>query len=205
MQNDKAPSAIRPEALPDHFFNSRVERIEDYERFYFAKNLLKNRYHDFIMNLDHDKALQKFDEFPELNNDSISDFQKLIQRIEKWNNLIVPVPLRYLDFIGLKISTLYASLNLDMEAFRQTMKLPFFPEYFVVETAENSLKINLPAGTGEKKAICIARAWDRKKPYIEKYIGVEGLKKIIIQLDGHSYMVSYPPIVIRKKDLLIPS
>ena len=205
MQYDKAPNAIRQQALPDHFFNSRLERIEDYERFYFAKNLLKNKYHDFIMNLAHDKALQKFDEFPELHNDSISDFQKMIQRIEKWNNLIVPVPLRYLDFMGLKISTLYASLNLDMDAFRQAMKLPFFPEYFVVVTTGNSLKINFPAGTSEKNAICIARAWDRKKPYIEKYIGADGLKKIIIQPDGHSYMVSYPPIIIRKKDLLIPS
>ncbi len=182
----------------------KLNRLEDYERFCFTKNLLKNTYHDFILNLNKKNILAKFQEFPETQENSTTDFTRLIQRIEKWNDLSLPIPLRYLEFIGVKLSSINVALQIDMDAFQDAITFPFYPDCFVVEAADYSFQVGYCQGTTEKEAIDIAKSWKSPVPYHAIYINLKDLKTIVIQSDGHHYTISNPPLVERKKNFLVP-
>lgn len=175
-----------------------------YERFYYTKNLLHNKYHEFILNLDNKDVLIKFGELLKGQNYTDSDFGKLLKRIEKWNNLDAPIPLFYTEFIGLKQTSIETAAKADMKAFKDAMHQEFYPEGFFINTSSGVLRVSLPTGTTEKKALEIARKYELPERIKARYICIKDLKTIVIEPDNSFYTLTYPPILSIRKNMIIP-
>jgi hypothetical protein len=175
-----------------------------YERFFNTKNLLSNKYHEFILSLDNKDVLENFNALLKAQNITEDEFGKLLKRIEKWNNLEAPIPLMYIDFIGLRPISIETTARADMRAFKEAMKQVSFPECFFVNTASGVIRVGLPAATTEKEAIKIAIDFHHEEPVKAKYICIKELKTIVIERDNSYYTLTYPPILSLRKNLFIP-
>jgi hypothetical protein len=175
-----------------------------YERFYYTKNLIHNKYHEFILNLDNKDVLIKFGELLKAQNYSDNDFGKLLKRIEKWNNLEAPIPLFYTEFIGLKQASIETAAKADMKAFKDAMQQECYPEGFFLNTSSGVLRVSLPANTPEKEALEIARNYELPERIKARYICIKDLKTIVLEPDNSFYTLTYPPILSIRKNLIIP-
>ncbi len=176
-----------------------------YERFFYTRHLLNNKYHDFIVKLGDKKKLQEFKSFIQSLEMSDADFSQLLDRINDWNNLQAPIPLEYLDFIGIKPISIETTAKADMDLFKKSIQNTFYPGCFFVNVPHGLISVALPQGTNEKEAIRHAINWNENEDFISKYICIKDLKTIIIQPNGNYYTITYPPILTRRKNLLIPS
>jgi hypothetical protein len=175
-----------------------------YERFFNTKNLLSNKYHEFILSLDNKDVLENFNALLKAQNITEDEFGKLLKRIEKWNNLEAPIPLMYIDFIGLRTISIETTAKADMKAFKDAMKKVSCPECFFVNTSSGIIRVGLPSGTTEKEAIKIAINYKHDEPIKARYICIKELKTIVIEKDNSYYTLTYPPILSLRKNLFIP-
>jgi hypothetical protein len=175
-----------------------------YERFFNTKNLLSNKYHEFILSLDNKDVLENFNALLKAQNITEDEFGKLLKRIEKWNNLEAPIPLMYIEFIGLRTISIETTAKADMKAFKDAMKQVSYPECFFVNTASGIIRVGLPSGTPEKDAIRIAINYKHDEPIKARYICIKELKTIVIEKDNSYYTLTYPPILSLRKNLFIP-
>lgn len=184
--------------------SSYMEKTSVYERFFYTRHLLKKKYHDFIMNLDNSEVLNKLSMLLKSQNFNEGEFGKLMKRIEKWNNLEAPVPLQYIEFIGLKPLSLETTAKADMNAFKEALQATFYPEAFFVNVSSGVLRVGLPEKTTEKQAIEIARDYQTTEPVKTRYICIKDLKTIVIESRGNHYTLTYPPVLTLRKNLFIP-
>jgi len=188
---------------PDNKFYPELKKPV-YERFYYTKSLIHNKYHEFILNLDNKDVLIKFGELLKAQNYTDSDFGRLLKRIEKWNNLEAPLPLYYADFIGLKQVSIETAAKADMKAFKVAMRQEFYPDGFFINTSSGVLRVSLPPYTTEKQAIEKARNYTLPEPIKARYICIKDLKTIVIEPDNSFYTLTYPPIISIRKNMIIP-
>lgn len=183
---------------------SNAQRHPSYTRFYHTKILLQQKYHEFILRLDNKDILENFHGLLKAQQMNDGEFDRLLQRIEKWNNLEIPVPLAYINFIGLKTISIETSVRADMKYFKEAMKKSFCPGCFYINTPSGVFKIDLPEKTKEKEAVDIANEYAHHEEIIARYICIKGLKTIVIEPDKNIYTLTYPPILSLRKNLYIP-
>lgn len=184
---------------------ARHSGTELYKRYQYTQNLLQNKYHSFIMNRNQTEILQKLRELLKTQKLTEFDFARLIGRIEKWNSLKISFPALYLDILGISHDELQLALRADLNAFHRAMQQNWIADSFLVDLPSGSVRIALPQGLPETDAVKVARNWQLKTPYRAKYITVKELRTTVIQPDGHTYVLSYPPVLSLRKGIYIPS
>ncbi|TVQ10778.1 MAG: hypothetical protein EA361_13485 [Bacteroidetes bacterium] len=183
---------------------SSVEKAAVYERFFYTRHLLRKKYHEFILKLDNKEMLKKLSALLKSQNFSEGEFGKLLKRIEKWNNLEAPVPLQYIEFIGLKPISVETAARADLKAFREALNATFYPDSFFVNVNSGVLRVSLPDRTTEKEAIEIATNYETSEPVKTRYICIRDLKTIVIESKEKQYILTYPPILTFRKNLFVP-
>ncbi len=184
--------------------SSHAEKTPHYERFFYTRNLLQKKYHEFIMKLDDKEVLDKLSLLLKSQNFSEGEFGKLLKRIEKWNKLETPVPLQYIEFLGLKPISLETTAKADMNAFKEALNSPGSPEAFFINVSSGVLRVGLPEKTTEEEAIEIARNYETTEPVKTRYICIKDLKTIVIESKENYYTITYPPFLTFRKNLFIP-
>ncbi len=203
MKTYTGETQLLEEELKEIMEVSSLEKTTAYERFYYTRHLLRKKYHDFILKLDNKEMLKKLSVLLKSQNFSEGEFGKLMKRIERWNNLEAPVPLQYIEFIGLKPISLETTAKADMKAFREALNATFYPESFFVNVNSGLLRVSLPERTNEKEAIEIATNYETTEPIKTRYICIRDLKTIVIESKEKHYTLTYPPILTFRKDLFI--
>lgn len=183
---------------------SGTQKNLSYIRFSHTKNLLQQKYHQFILSLDNMDILENFQDLLKAQQMNDGEFDKLLHRIEKWNDLEIPVPLAYINFIGLKTICIETSVRADMKNFKEALKKSFYPECFYINTPSGVFKVGLSEKVKEKEAVEIALEFSHHEEIIARYICIKGLKTIVIESNRDIYTLTYPPILSLRKKLFIP-
>ncbi len=204
MKTEKGDIGFYEENTEDVFDLEIIEKAPAYERFYYTRQLLHRKYHEFVLSLNNEEVLKRFTLLMNSQDIREGDFGKLMKRIEKWNNLESPIPLMYIEFIGIQPTAIETTAKADFSAFRDAMKQTFHPECFFINISSGVLRVPLPADTPEEKAVEMAKNYKTDEPIKAKYICVKDLKTIVIESDESHYTLSYPPVISFKKDLIIP-
>ncbi len=204
MNTTTGETKISERELREVMDSSCSEKPLVYERFFYTRNLLKKKYHDFILNLDNSEVLNKLSMLLKSQNFNEGEFGKLMKRIEKWNNLEAPLPLQYIEFIGLRPLSLETTAKADMIAFKEALQTTFYHEAFFVNVSSGVLRVGLPEKTTEKQAIEIARDYQTSEPVKTRYICIKDLKTIVIESKENHYTLTYPPVLTFRKNLFIP-
>lgn len=174
----------------------------DYERFFYVKSFLKDKYFDLICKTDRKQMNALFSELMNISGFAGHERKKLFHLIEKWNNLLFPVPVKYLDLIGADREILDAKYQKDIIAFKRALKRRYVPDSFIVVFSNGSLRIGLPASLSEEKAIEYVRNWETKMPYKRKSIQIKNLKSLNFCPDGEYYITTYPPVLSFRNEIM---
>ncbi len=176
-----------------------------YKRFYYTRNLLHNKYHEFILSLDNKTMLERLNSLLKQLSLDDAEFERLVKRIESWNNLKTAIPGKYVEFIGVNPISIETALRADMKEFKEAMQRIQYPDCFFISTSSGVLRVSLPVGTTEKQAIEMAMNFRCNEEIKAKYITISDLKTIVIEPDGNYYTLTYPPTLTFRKNMYIPA
>jgi hypothetical protein len=176
-----------------------------YERFSETRNLLYNNYHHFIMSLDKNEVVERLSKLIQAQSISDGGFEKLLRRIEKWNKVQAPIPLRYVEFIGLKPVSVVTTAKADMRNFKSAMSCNLFTDAFYVQTETGLTRISLQELTPEKEAVSIVQRYKHPAPMKARYLIFKDLKTVIFEPSGGFYTLTWPPVLVLRNELFIPA
>ncbi len=180
------------------FFSGEVNKIENYEKFYFTKTFIKKKQEEYSQN----KAKGWVTALAEqLGYRKIQKFKK---HMEEWNRMERKIPLKYLEIIGVERKTLDFTLELDWEEFEKAKKGPFIPKKAMLRLHPAFYgTMEFPEGTGLEEAIEQLKIVCMEKK-IRGFIEFWPVKTIGVRSDGSSYEVFNEPKVRFSERFLIP-
>jgi hypothetical protein len=180
------------------------ENTQAYERFAVTRNLFYHKYHEFILSLNKQEIIEKLSKLLVSRKISDDGFGKLIRRIDRWNKIQIPIPLLYIDFIGLTPESIQDSAKADMKNFKTAMLNPSLVDCFYVETPEGVTRVALPGMISEKEAIRLVKLYVHPSPITARYLFFKELKTIIFENTGNFYTLAWPPLLTLQYNMFIP-
>jgi len=180
------------------FFSGEVNKIENYEKFYFTKTFIKKKQEEYSQNKAKDWVTELAEEI------GYRKIQKFKKHMEEWNRMGRKIPLKYLEIIGVERKTLDFTLELDWEEFEKAKKGPFIPKKAMLRLHPAFYgTMEFPEGTGLEEAIEQLKIVCMEKK-IRGFIEFWPVKTIGVRSDGSSYEVFNEPKVRFSERFLIP-
>jgi hypothetical protein len=176
-----------------------------YERFAVTTHLLFNNYHEFILSLDKNDVVDKLLQLLASQNISDGDFGKLIKKIDQWNKVQAPIPLQYVELIGLKPVSVITAAKADMKNFKAAISCTLFTDSFYLKTESGLIRICLPDLTPEKEAVEFVRRYKHTEEVKNRYLFFRELKTIVIEPSGSFYTLTWPPVLVLQNNLFVPA
>ncbi|MFP4288388.1 MAG: hypothetical protein ACLFQS_03955 [Bacteroidales bacterium] len=171
-----------------------------YERFFYVKSYLKDKYFELICRTDQTQMSELISTMMNISGFALHERGKLFHLIEKWNNLLLPVPLDYLKLIGYDREKLDEMYQKDVAAFKRALRRRYVPDSFILVFSNGSLRMSLPASFTEEEAIDYVKNWKTEISYERKTIRIKDLKSIHICPNGEHYITTYPPVLSFRND-----
>ena len=170
----------------------RIDKASDYRWFFHSKSYIKGKSEAYRIKKE------------PLSVSKHSNPTLPSQR-EAWDALEQPVPLRYLEEIGVSLSTLGFTLELDQEEYEKALSFPFYPKEFLVRIAPSVFSVRpLCMGTSESQAVSLLQ---RLSKTCHSYFAIvlPDIKTIFVSLGQSAYTEYYRPQIEIKDDVLFPS
>ncbi len=173
-----------------------------YERFFYVKSYLKDKYFELICRTDQKQMSELILSLMNISGFAAHEKGKLFHLIEKWNNLMFPVPLDYLKRIGYEREKLDEMYQKDIAAFKHALKRHYVPDSFILVFDNGSLRKRLPSSLSEEEAIEYVRNYKTNLSYQWKIIRFKDIKTIKIYPDGEYFVATHPPVISFRNDLM---
>lgn len=184
------------------FSSEKINSIDDYNMFMHTKAYLNKK--TGSINHYFKDEIDKIRKIAEVSG--YKDFNQFIKHRKKWHELERKIPLSYLEKIGVKIKVLKFTVELDIENYLNTIKIPRYPEYFTVRMMPafyQSKKFKNQLLT-EKEAVEIVKEFSEENNKI-CWINYHSVKTITIFPEGRVDEIYYKPGIKIKSDYVIPT
>ncbi|HPO12397.1 MAG TPA: hypothetical protein PLI09_03055 [Candidatus Hydrogenedentes bacterium] len=128
-----------------------------------------------------------------------TNYNRFLRRREQWSKCLRPIPLIYLDLIGVDMDLLREVVTLDQKEYETAIQLPLQPEYFTIRImAAVYSQGRFPPETSEEQAIEHVQTYVDAHPHYWCCIPWPGLKTIYFNAGKpHRYVFYRPELKIR--------
>jgi hypothetical protein len=123
-------------------------------------------------------------------------YEKFIRRRAAWDALARPVPLAYLEAIGVDTDVMSVAGGADMEAYREALAIPRFPRWAIVRYMPAIYgRVWLPPGATEQEAVRFLLGYSSRTGW-QCCLSYPDLKAIYIRPDGDVSITHFPPVLL---------
>lgn len=127
-----------------------------------------------------------------------TNINRFLRRREEWNSFQKPIPVLYLDVIGVDMQLLEEVVAVDQKEYDAAIQLPLHPKYFTIRLmAAVYSQGRFPADTSEGQAIEEVQEYVDAHPHVWCAISWPGLKTIYFNAGKpHRYVYRRPELKI---------
>lgn len=180
----------------------RDNPIFEHERYGNVKMLLAKKYKELLLDIKAYNRLNRLIMGKTKVNDGRRSIKDNYQVIEKYLNLELPIPMKFLNILGLNIDELKEGYQKDLSYFKRALRSEHLASNFWL-IHEKGVHIKpFPRVYNLDKAINWLQCYSTISKNSVKMIYIPGLKSIIFEDDKNYSVTTFPPEMSIRGDLL---